>query len=346
MQKIIKLIVIALIAFGCKKNTNQTSQCSTNNSLYNFYSYKIGVALDINKINFNNDYKKIAIDQFNSITPENSFKQSNLNPVRDVYYWEEVDSIVSFCEKYNKRLHGHTLIWHQQLPVWLDSFKGSEEEWNSLFKNYIETVVKHLKNKVTGWDVVNEAFNEDGTLRNTVWLQKIGPNYIEKAFRYAHQADNNVKLFYNDFNLESNPTKLNAVISYLNSLRSRGVRVDGIGLQTHIRIQYPEITQITSALKSVSLNNYMVHLSELDISVNPTGKGVILNSNILSKQSDLYKALFLIYKSLPESQQYGITFWGVSDADTWLRSYFNKQDYPLLFDDNYAPKPSYCNLIK
>ena len=122
--------------------------------------------------------------------------------------------------------------------------------------------------------------------------------------------------------------------------------MDGIGLQMHISIQYPEVTQIASALKNVVNSNYKVHLSELDISVNPTGKGVDLESDVLISQADLLKSIVKLYNELPKQHQYGITFWGVSDTHTWLRSFYNKIDYPLLFDDNYLPKPAYCRLKK
>ncbi len=337
-------VVFSLTLICCKKKESNSSSCNADIPLYTYFKYPIGVAIEPLELNSNPNYSLIAKEQYNSITPENIFKSSYLHPDKNIFYWGEADSLVSFCINKNKRLHGHTLIWHEQLPDWITSFNGNEQEWNELFKEHIQTIVTHFKDKVVAWDVVNEAFNEDGTLRNTIWLQKIGPTYIEKAFIYAAEADNSTLLFYNDFNLEFNPTKLNAVISYFNTLRIRGVKVDGIGLQMHISIQYPEPSQVATALKKTTSNNYKVHLSELDISLNPTGKGVDLNKDIFIRQANLLKSIVKLYNELPEEYQYGITFWGVSDANSWIRNFYNRIDYPLLFDDNYLPKPAYCYL--
>lgn len=337
-------IIALLIIPGCKKNSSQSVACSANSPLHEIYSYPIGVAVEPIELTSNPNYRQIANSQFNSVTPENIFKPSYLHPERNLFYWDEADSLVAYCTNNYKRLHGHTLIWHQQLPAWITTFNGNEQEWNNVFKVHIQTIVTHFKGKVAAWDVVNEAFNEDGTLRNTIWLQKIGPTYIEKAYIYASEADQSALLFYNDFNLEFNPTKLNAVTAYFNNLRSRGVKIDGIGLQMHISIQYPEVTQIASALKKVSESNYKIHLSELDISVNPVGKGVDLNSDVFIRQANLLKSIVKLYNELPQEYQYGITFWGISDANSWIRSFYNRIDYPLLFDENYLPKPAYCYL--
>lgn len=337
-------VVFSLILLSCKKKGSNSSGCNLDVPLYTYFNYPIGVAIEPLELNSNPDYRLIAKEQYNSITPENIFKPSYLHPEKSVFYWSEADSLVSFCKGNNKRLHGHTLIWHEQLPDWIKTFDGNEQQWNELFKEHIQTIVTHFKDKVVAWDVVNEAFNEDGTLRNTIWLQKVGPSYIEKAFIYAAESDSNALLFYNDFNLEFNPTKLNAVISYFNALRNRGAKVDGIGVQMHISIQYPEVSQIATALKKTVSSNYKVHLSELDISVNPTGKGVDLNSDVFIRQANLLKSIVKLYNELPKEYQYGITFWGVSDANSWIRNFYNRIDYPLLFDENYLPKPAYCYL--
>ena len=211
-------------------------------------------------------------------------------------------------------------------------------------KTHIQVIVLHFKGKVSGWDVVNEAFNEDGTLRNTIWRQKIGAGYIEKAFIYAYEADPKVLLFYNDYNLESNPNKRNSVIGFLNNLRNRGIKIDGIGIQMHVNILSTEATQVASALQSISNNDYQIHLSELDISVNPLGKNITPSQSLFTKQANLLGEIVLQYKQIPTRYQYGITFWGISDKTSWIIDYFNREDYPLLYDDNYLPKPAYCKL--
>ncbi|NOT38130.1 MAG: endo-1,4-beta-xylanase [Saprospiraceae bacterium] len=344
IKNTIKFLLLLSIIPGCQREEINT--CNDRIGLYNFSSYPIGTAIDFNKLVTDSLYKSKALVQFNSITPENIFKAESIHPQPLIYNWTEADSLASFCQNNNKRLHGHTLIWHQQLPQWILDFQGSPSDWEQLMKDHIHTIIAHFKDKVSAWDVVNEAFNEDGTLRNTIWKQKIGTAYIEKAFLFAREADPNVLLFYNDFNLESNPNKLNSVLSLLNNLRNRGVKVDGIGVQMHINIYYPDPIQIANAFHKIVADNYKVHVSELDISVNPLGKDIDPSETLFNKQANLLGSLVLNYNQIPKQYQHGITFWGISDKNSWIRSFYNREDYPLLYDDNYLPKPCYCTLMK
>jgi endo-1,4-beta-xylanase len=213
-----------------------------------------------------------------------------------------------------------------------------------LLKTHIQTIVGRYKNDILSWDVVNEAFLEDGSLRNSLWLQKLGPAYIEKAFRYAREVAPDALLFYNDYNLESNPAKLNSVLKLLNALRNRGVRVDGIGVQMHVSIAYPEPAQIAKAFQQISTEQYRVHVSELDVSVNPFGRDLEPNAKIWQQQADLLGAIVLHYRQIPQQLQFGITLWGVSDQNSWIRYFYQRADYPLLYDDQYQPKPAYCKM--
>lgn len=330
---------------GCIKKVNDAKyECNMNAAYFSHPNYFIGVAVDPFLLNSNVPYNKIVVEQFNNITAENTFKAEYLHPIKDTFYFDNADMLANFCASNNKRLHGHTLIWHKQLPEWIYNYKGSNNDWETLFKKHIQTIVSHFKGKVLSWDVVNEAFDENGELRESIWLKHIGSNYIEKAFKYAAEADKDVLLFYNDFNLESNPKKHNSVISYFNLLRKRGVKIDGIGVQMHININYPDISQIKSCLNEIVKSDYKIHLSELDISINANGKNNIPTQEILNEQADFLKKILLHYKQIPNANQFGITFWGVNDANSWIRSFYNRIDYPLLFDDNYQAKPAYCAL--
>ncbi|MBS1536964.1 MAG: endo-1,4-beta-xylanase [Bacteroidetes bacterium] len=333
-----------ILISGCQREENYITNSSI--GLFSYSSYPIGTAIDINELESNAIYKSISLKEFNSITPENIFKAEALQPKPLTFNWTEADSLVSFFLTYNKRIHGHTLIWHNQLPQWIIDYQGSPYEWEQLMKVHIQTIVKHFKNKVTAWDVVNEAFNEDGTLRNTIWKQKIGVGYIEKAFLFANEANPNALLFYNDYNLESNPIKRNSVLSLLKNLRNRGVKVDGIGVQMHVSTYYPEPTQIAIAFQEIIADKFKIHLSELDISVNPLGKNIILSESLFNEQANLLGSIVLNYNQIPKQYQYGITFWGISDKNSWIRSFYNREDYPLLYDDNYMPKPCYYKIFK
>ena len=340
MNKLKYILIIIILIASCEKN--DIEKCDDLQSLYSFSTFPIGVAIDINELNTDSQYYDIAVNQFNSITPENIFKPSYLHPNENYFDWLEADKLVDFCQTNNKRLHGHTLIWHNQLPEWMKNFQGNQAEWELMFKEHIQTICLHFKGKIKSWDVVNEAFNDNGTLRNTIWKQKIGSSYIEKAFIYAHEADPDVLLFYNDYDIALNETKRKAILSLLNNLRQRGVPIHGIGMQMHISILHPENKQIAAALKEISDNGFKIHLSEIDISVNPLSKEIEPSAELFERQANKLAAITLLYKEIPSKNQYGMTFWGISDKNTWIRNYFNRDDYPLLFDDNYDPKPAYC----
>jgi endo-1,4-beta-xylanase len=338
IRKYILLIIILITS--CEKT--DIEKCDDSQSLYSFSDFPIGVAIDMNELFNDNQYYEIAVKQFNSVTPENIFKPSYLHPNENYFNWAEADRLVEFCQTNNKRLHGHTLIWHNQLPDWMKNFQGNQSEWELMFKEHIQTICFHFKGEIKSWDVVNEAFNDNGTLRNTIWKQKIGSSYIEKAFMYAHEADPDALLFYNDYDIALNETKRKAILNLLNNLRQRGVPIHGIGMQMHISIMHPENKQIADAFKEISDNGFKIHLSEIDISVNPLSKEIEPSIELFERQANKLAAITLLYKEIPSRYQYGMTFWGVSDRNSWIREHFNRDDYPLLFDDNYDPKPVYC----
>lgn len=304
----------------------------------------IGVAINVDALRDDVEYQKLVKEHFNSITPENIMKPINIHPEKDVFNWGPSDSLVEYCIKNNIKVHGHTLIWHNQLPDWMVNFQGSKAEWEDMMKEHIREIVLRYKGKVRGWDVVNEAFEEDGSLRNNIWLQNIGETYIEKAFLYAHNADPNALLFYNDFNLEFNPAKREKVIQFLNTVRNRGVTVHGIGLQSHIYHTYPSELLIKESFDDVVKNNYQIHVSELDVSVNPFSVDIELTNELLEQQAKQYETVARLFKNLPVDKKYGLTIWGVSDNYSWIPTFFLREDYPLLFDDMYQKKPAFFRL--
>lgn len=341
-MKLFSFIALIILFQGCSKA--EVPGCDDSIALCSLAPYPLGVAVSLNNLYSDQSYRNITIKQFNSITAENVFKPEYLHPEPLFYNWAPADSLAGFCARNGKRLYGHTLIWHKQIPAWMIDFQGNESDWEQMFKTHIQTIVSHYKGKVEAWDVVNEAFNEDGTLTDCIWLQHLGRDYIEKAFRFAREADPDAILFYNDFNLESNSNKLSKVLDFLNELRNRGVPIDGIGLQMHISIKSPSASQIDETFREIAGQQYKIHVSELDISVNPDGKDIDLTDDSLQKQADLLGNIVTSYNQVEEQFRYGITIWGITDKYSWLRSYFNREDYPLLYDDNYKPKPCYCRL--
>jgi len=340
------VVLILLLCFSC--SNVELTECSINdNTLFEHTNFPIGAAVDLNELENNNSYEHIVNSQFNSITAENIFKPAYLHPQQGEFNFNQADELVNYCSANEKRIYGHTLIWHQQIPSWMEQFNGTTIEWEEMLQMHIQTIVAHFRGKVAGWDVVNEAFYDDGTLRNTIWKQNLGEEYIEKAFRFAREADPDVHLFYNDYSITGNSKKRSAILNFLNELRGRGVPVDGIGLQMHISIAYPKNSDISNAINEIWENDYIVHISELDVSINPKGNQMpAAPARLLDQQAEKFLYIFNTYQQIPSQYQYGITCWGVSDKNTWIRYVFNRDDYPLLFDDDYIPKPAFCRLIK
>ncbi|WKK75172.2 endo-1,4-beta-xylanase [Marivirga salinae] len=317
--------------------------CNTDQqSLYQRYDFPVGVAIEPPHTT-----EPIVQTQFNSITPSNRFKPEFIHPQEKTFYWHHADLLVDYALANEKRLHAHTLIWHEQLPIWMENFQGSKSDWEAMMKHHISTIVKRYKGKVQAWDVINEAFLEDGTLRPNIWLKNIGSSYIEKAFQYAHEADPEALLFYNDFNLSFRPTKRKAVLDLMTNLKLRGVPIHGIGMQSHISTIFPSDQDFISTMEKITQAGFKLHISELDISVNSISKEKFeLTDEMLQRQAQRYRFIFNNYQRIEKQYQHGITIWGVSDGESWIPNYFGREDYPLLFDEFFNPKPAYCGLIK
>jgi endo-1,4-beta-xylanase len=307
--------------------------------------FAIGVAINTTKLKEQEVYRRTAQAQFNSFTAEKVMKPQYIHPKRNVFHFEEVDHLIEYCSHYNIRLHGHTLVWHKALPAWLEHLKAEPQEWEALLKEHIQSIVNHCKGYIKSWDVVNEAFNEDGTIRNNIWMKHIGESYIEKAFLFAHEADPSALLFYNDYSLERNGEKLNSVLSLLAHLRSRGVPVHGIGMQMHISLEYPEIAQINQSALRIQEAGYLVHYSELDISLSADQKLFASGKKLLALQKDRMKEVVEGYRKLKPDKRFGITLWAVGDGDSWLtEDHFRAR--PVLFNARYKIKPAYCGFLE
>jgi endo-1,4-beta-xylanase len=308
--------------------------------------------------------------QFDSITPENVLKWEMVHPEPDCYDFDLPDKYVAFGEKNHMFIVGHTLVWHHQTPKWVfEDGKGDPVDRETLLKRmreHIQTVVGRYKGRVNGWDVVNEALNDDGTLLQTPWLKIIGEEYIAKAFEFAHEADPKAELYYNDHSLE-NEAKRNGAIELLGKLRAQGVPVTGVGLQGHYRIDWPSVEQLDAAIAAFAKLGVKVMMTELDVDVLPPAwqyHGADISANV-----ELRPKLNPYTNGLPDSVQqtlakryaglFGVflkhrgvlnrvTFWGVTDASSWLNNWpvRGRTSYPLLFDREGRPKPAFDAVIE
>lgn len=322
----------------------ETPGQATADSTFRGMPFKMGASLNVNLLKHNAQYRQLAAAQFSSVTAENAMKFSSLQPQQGHFTFDNADYLVSFAQQNGQRVHGHTLLWHQQLPRWVAHFTGDSASLEAVMRTHIQTVVSHFRGKVVSWDVVNEAFEDNGILRNTIWRQKLGPDYIARAFQYAHAADPDAKLFYNDYGHEYSSAKRTAVNNLLASLVSRGIPVHGTGLQMHTRYNQAD-ANLAAAIQTAAATGLLVHISEIDVALNPDNKPSLeLTPALAVAQAAKYAFVVRQYNAIPAPQQFGITIWNLTDGDSWLRATNNRPDWPLPFDANYQPKPAYDSI--
>jgi len=352
------LFVMLLITYSCKKKETPTPTVVTpadTTTLRSTASFPVGSAMNPDLIKDNTFYYKIASTQYSSLTPENVMKFAATEPALNQFSYSDGDYLVSFAEQNHMRVHAHNLIWYSDLPNWVVNFQGDSSAWEGIFKTHIDSVASHFKGKVTSWDVVNEAIRDDnGTLRNqdvsagdgSIWRQHLGPDYIARAFQYAHAADPNALLFYNDYGQEYDVVKLDSIIALVTGLKARGIPISGIGMEMHINVN-DNNTGITTALQKLAATGLLIHISELDISLNPgNNQSLVLTDALEQAQSAEYQFVAETYQaSVPAAQRYGITTWEFSDAASWIPGYYNRPDWPLPFDVNYNKKPAFYGLL-
>ena len=315
-------------------------------------SFPIGVALSYEQIASNTNsminYREVMNNEFNSLTFGNEMKMYNMFPAPDTYDWSDGDDLVAYAQEHGMRIHGHTLLWHPEysIPNWLESFSGTDQEFEDQVKNYIINTVAHFAEFeddngnpiVESWDVVNEALTSEAM--NAVFRQRIGEDYVAKCHQWARQGDANVKLFYNDYNIAGDPNKRNEILSMVNSFIANGVPIDGIGMQMHLNHNWPSPSELQTAIQQVSDTGLLVHISEIDVKVNYNDDITEFTTERAQAQSDQFQRAAYYYKTIvPSSQQFGITVWGLRDIDSWL--YDNGTDWPLLFDNNFDRKQAY-----
>ena len=337
------------------------------------HDFYIGVALSLNQISGKEpDAIALVEKHFNSISPENILKWEEVHPEPNRYNFEAADRYVALGEKHKMHIIGHTLVWFHQTPDWVfqdESGKSlSREALLERMKDHIFTVMGRYKGRIHGWDVVNEAIMSDGQLRQNKWLEIIGEDYVLKAFEYARQVDPNAELYYNEYDFE-HQSKCEGVIRLIKNLQSKGVRIDGVGIQGHWFLDYPRIEEIESYILALSDLDVKLMITELDVGVLPyypiDSQLVDISSfdletqqkynpypdklpdSVQKKLADRYAELFsLFYKHRDKFSR--VTFWAVHDGQSW-RNYIpitGRIDYPMLFDRHYRPKPALNAVVK
>ncbi len=357
------LLFVLLFLIGLGVSGGSTSSRATLKEAFK-NDFMIGAALNSNQI-FEKDTRgaEIVRTHFNSITPENILKWALVHPRPDKYDFAASDRFVEFGEKHGMFIVGHTLVWHNQTPRWVfEDEQGKPVDRETLLsrmREHIFTVVGRYKGRIKGWDVVNEALNQDGTMRQSPWFKIIGEDYLVKAFQFAHEADPNVELYYNDYDLEL-PAKRAGAVKLVKNLLAAGVTVSGVGLQNHNLMDWPSVADEDATIAAFSALGLKVHITELDVDVLPRttkpGADYAVDTPVTPKlnpyvdrlpdtmQAALakrYAELFKVYLKHRNSIE-RVTFWGVADGDSWLNNWPMKgrRNYPLLFDRLGQPKPA------
>jgi len=325
--------------------------------------FYVGVAINRSQAKGSNaNEKRLIKTEFNSISPENDLKWENIHPSKDIYNFGPADAYVQLGKESDMFIIGHTLLWHSQTPKWVfEDDRGNpvtREELLDRLKDHITQVMSRYKGTIKGWDVVNEALNEDGSLRDSKWRKIIGDDYIEKAFEYAHEADPGAELYYNDYNLYKKE-KRNGAIEIVKRLKAKGLPIKAVGEQGHYSLTGPDMVDVEATLSDFIKAGVNVNITELDISVLPD-KGAsttadVSNNAAYSKEldpykdglpkeiekklADRYKSLFQLYMKYEKNID-RVTFWGLTDRNTWLNNWpiRGRTNYPLPYNRDMSVK--------
>ena len=363
------LILCACVLFSCQNepSTSPKKILGLKDALTS--SFFIGTAMSVDQIHKKDaETDSVITTHFNAIVAENCMKSVEIHPEKDRYDWEDADAFVAYGEQHNMQITGHTLAWHSQTPDWLFVDENGKdvdrEEMIKRLEDHITTIVQRYKGRIQGYDVVNEAVNDDGTMRESKFYQIIGADWLEIAFKAAAKADPDADLYYNDYSL-SNPVKAKAVYDMVKAMQAKGIKVDGIGMQGHMSMDGPSTAEVE---KSVLLFSELgkVMITELDITVlpwpnqtlsaevsltaeyqekmNPYPNGLTDSMSVaLNNRFVSFFELFMKHRDKITR----VTTWGVNDAQTW-RNYWpieGRSDYPLLFNRDNTPKEAVARII-
>ena len=334
----------------------------------------IGVAINQNQ---SDERDAAAVDlitsQFNAISPENLLKFESVHRQPDGFTFDAQDRYVAFGQRRGMAVIGHTLVWHSQTPSWVwaggDGGQADRPTMLERMRVHIATVVGRYRGRIRGWDVVNEALNDDGTLRDSPWRRGIGDDYIAKAFEFARDADPGAELYYNDYNLATRPAKRAGAIRIVKELQQRGLRIDAVGEQGHWRLNTPTVAEIDETITQLRATGVKVMITELDVNLLPPlpagARGQTLSAGTPERRSFVPPETNPYVNGLPDDVQQAlaryyadafrvflthrdditrVTFWGLSDADSWLNR--GRVNHPLLWDRQRQPKPAFGEVVR
>lgn len=308
--------------------------------------FYIGAAIQSGLLAQESQYAETAAREFNMVVAEWEMKMDPIERRRGLLDFTGADAIIAFAEAHDMAVRGHALVWHGATPDWVKVGDLTRDQAIDLLRTYIYTVVGRYRGRVMAWDVVNEGIDDDGELRRTVWANLIGDDYIEMAFRWAHEADPGALLFYNDYGAEGMGRKSDAVYELVKGLVDGGVPIHGVGLQMHISAHdflspggAAEAARLAENMARLNALGLQVHITEMDVRT----PGAQRTPEALERQAQVYRGA--LETCLQAEACTAFLMWGITDKYTWIRSFFGPEDAaPLIFDENYQPKPAYFAL--
>lgn len=369
LKKILVLLLSTVAITAC----SQSQKVPNNESLKDAFNGKflMGVAINSNQVSgVDSIGQALILKQFNSIVAENCMKSETIHPQKDQFDFKLADEFVNFGVKHHLHIVGHTLIWHSQAPKWFfvddNGNPVSRDTLIQRMKTHIFTVMQRYKGRIAGWDVVNEAINDDGSWRESPFYKIIGKDYVKLAYQFAHEADPNTELYYNDYSMAKSGKRA-SVMKMIKELKDQGIRVDAIGMQGHFTMDFPSVKDFEKSIVSFASLGCKVMITEMDYSVIPFPSGSVtadvgfkaqydpklnpypkkLPDSIAKIQRERYDDFFRMFVKHSDVIS-RVTMWGASDKNSWRNDWpiIGRSDYPLLFDRSYKAKPIVHDIIK
>lgn len=340
MKQYTFFILLSLFGFSVLTSSGQGTIRESSDKL----NKNMGVAVSNQFFRFSNDpqYKALLKNEFNMVVAENIMKPVSIEPVRGQFVFNKADSLIAFAEANGMKVRGHCLIWHKQIPRWMNNDQIPREELFAIMKEYITTVVTHFKGRISAWDVVNEAIDEKepDLYRKTVWEKVLGPAFIDSAFVWAHKADPSALLFYNDFDSEDMGKKSDAIFNLVKGMKERNIPIHGVGLQCHFQLGKINIAEIKRNMDRIAGLGLQTQFTELDISI-PADQFKKENYEKQAREYGQVMSLFLNDKNCT-----AFILWGLTDKFSWIPKFSeNKRGDALIFSADYGKKPAYFSIF-
>jgi endo-1,4-beta-xylanase len=338
------LAIVSVLFFAHPVPATQSEIPSTSlRSLASQQGFFIGSAVGSGILEKDAQYREVLAREFNTLTTENEVKFNVVHPDRDRYDFTRPDALVTFAQEHNMLVRGHTIVWFHSLPRWLTEGEFTGDELKEILREHIQTLVGHYRGQIQHWDVVNEPLEADGSLRDTIWMRGIGPDYIDLAFRWTHEADPDARLYLTDYG-EGLSSKGDAFYALAKQLKERGVPIDGVGFQAHVGfLSAKDPKEVAENMKRLNEAGLEVVFTELDIPINMK-KFTGSFEQKLKQQAELYQ--YFLQICLEASNCNTFNMWGFTDRYTWLKSFLGTVKAPLIFDEDFQPKPAYHALTE